>query len=122
MFDNTKKCNAHFYLDDSGYELSREIFIKELFRGVEEWDQTGFMLYVGAGYVPLAVAVISWNESDAVSLFEEWARKSDRAEEIGEDEEWLKACEADPDNCPEPTYELHIEVIPNPIVRMPGED
>ncbi len=71
------------------------------------------MLYVGGGFVPLRVAVLTTNarrwkavdEGDAVDAFEDWCRKTGREAEIGED---------DP-NVEEPSYELFFERIPGSI-------
>lgn len=104
-FKDTNQINAMFYLDDSGQEMERQYFLKEL---VEDDGQKGFMLYVGGGYVPLSVAVIHWNESDAVGTFEEWCRNNDRLDEIGEDK--------DDDDEDWGTYELFIETIPEPVI------
>ena len=112
MFKETKSCEAMFYLDDSGYEITREAFLSELFCVANSYGQHGYMLYVGPGYVPLRVAVISWNESQAVESFEDWCRRTDRQEEINQaDEEDAYWCE----------YELLIEVIPVPEITSWGK-
>jgi hypothetical protein len=109
MQDDTKNLDAMYYLDDSGDEITREEFLKELFYATNWMDQKGFMLYVGGGYVPLRVAVISWNESDAHSTFQDWARRVGRLDEISEDDD-------DAEDYGE--YEAFVEVIPQPEIIM----
>lgn len=124
LFEDTRKCDAMRYLDEHGHEITRHQFVHEL----KEW--AGLMLYVGGGYVPLRVAVLTLDgakdryvdEGAAVSAFEEWARNSGRAEEIGEDDEYLAKVKADPDNTPSPEYELMIERIPYPVEGYLFED
>ena len=82
-FKDTINVNAHFYLDDGGEEIERTQFVQDMFR----WNADAFMIYVGAGYCPLKVAVFAHNASDAYSTFEEWARNTDRYDEIGEGED-----------------------------------
>lgn len=95
MLENTKKCDADFYLDDGACEISREEFLEEN----KEWH--GHMLYVGGGFCPLRVAVLTCNARGfygpdwgaAVSCMEEWSQKRWREGWSGE-------------------YDLHIEDIP----------
>jgi hypothetical protein len=109
MQDDTKNLDAMYYLDDSGDEITREEFLKELFYATNWMDQKGFMLYVGGGYVPLRVAVIAWHESDAFATFEEYARNAGQLGEINEHD-------VDADNYGE--YEAFVEVIPQPEIIM----
>jgi hypothetical protein len=89
MFDDTKTVNAHFYLDESGHEVLPGEFLHEILDG---WY--GFMLYVGGGFCPLAIAVLTSSArgyhgadlSEAASTFEEWARDTGRLSEIHEDD------------------------------------
>jgi hypothetical protein len=109
MNEQTRTCNAHFYLDDAGGELSREKFLEELI----SFDQDGYMLYVGAGFMPLRVAVAALSEDDAADIFEDWCRKTGREDEINETEdvpedEWG-------------VYDYTVERIPQPRVVMPVE-
>lgn len=124
LFEDTRRCNAMFYLDEHGKEITRHEFVHEL----KDW--AGLMLYVGGGYVPLRVAMLTLDgpkdryvdEGGAVSAFEEWCRSNGRAEEIGEDAEWQEKVEADPDNTPSPEYELMIQRIPYPVEGYLFED
>ena len=110
LFKDTKECNASLYLDYVGYEITRD----ELLLAILNGDKAA-MLYVGGGYVPLTVAVVVMAHDDiceACSTFEDWCRKNDRLDEIGEDEpesEWFGE------------YECHIEQIPQPKIVMPEE-
>ena len=75
MLENTKKCQADFYLDDSGNEISRDEFLMEN----REWR--GHMLYVGGDLCPLRMAVLTCNARGsygpdwgaAVAIAEDWA-------------------------------------------------
>ncbi len=123
MFDENCKCNAAFYLDENGHEISVHEFVYQL----KEW--VGLMLYVGGGYNPLPIAVLTLegirqkniDYSSAVSAMEEWARNTGRGEWIGEDDEYQVAITTDPDT-PTPEYELHIERIPYPVEGYRFED
>lgn len=114
VFEDTKLCKAHFYLDDQGYEITREqLLVAYLYdRSFGAPSLTAYMLYVGTGFVPLTVAVIAREESDAVGAFEEWCRRNDRLGEIHED---------DPDSEDWGEYECHIEIIPIPRLVMEAE-
>jgi hypothetical protein len=124
LFDDTKKCNAMRYLNEHGDEITRHEFVHEL------KEYAGVMLYVGGGYVPLAVAVLTLDsaktrhvdEGAAVEAFEDWCRKNGRADEIGEDAEYLAKVKADPDNTPSPEYECIIQRIPHPVEGYLFED
>ena len=80
MLDSTKNCQADFYLDDGGNEISREEFLEEN----KEWHS--HMLYAGCGFCPLRVAVLTRDArgfhgpdlGEAVSIAEEWAQKTGR--------------------------------------------
>lgn len=82
MFTDTKLYNAHYYLNDRGAELEREHWVKELFVEHYLYDNAGWMIYVGEGFVPLAVAVIAQTEPDAYDVFGEWCQAVDREEEL----------------------------------------
>ena len=96
MVDDTKKCQADFYLDDSGTEISRDEFRDEN----KEWH--GHMLYVGGGISPLKVAVLTCNArgmyrpdwGEAASIAEHWAVETGHRN-------WFEG-----------EYELYIEDIP----------
>lgn len=112
MFKDTRECNAMFYLDENGHELDVNEFVHENV----EWH--GLMLYVGGGFVPLAVAVLTCDArgfyrpdwGSAASTFEEWCRNNGRLDEIGED---------NPDDEYFGEYELVIEEIPtHPYCKM----
>jgi len=111
LFKDTVRCQANFYLDEYGDAVGRAQFLGNLFdnRPNGAKGQQGFMLYVGEGFVPLAVAVIAWDESDATEAFEQWCLKNGREEELEENTDG------------EYTYSLVIEPIPWPIVVMPDE-
>lgn len=81
-FRETINIDAHFYLDDYGQEITREEFILEM----RESQSNAIMLYVGGGFVPLRIAVLTQGDdlSSAHSAFEEWARGNDRLDEINE--------------------------------------
>lgn len=123
VFDDTKNCKASFYLDEWGHEITKQDFILQLA------DWAGVMLYIGGGYCPLQVAVLTTSdptrqnidESSAVSAMEEWARRTGREEEIGEDEEYDAKVQADPDNA-QAEYELVIERIPQSAADIPSCD
>jgi hypothetical protein len=123
-FVDTLQCNAMYYLNENGHEISKHEFVYQL----KDWH--GLMLYVGSGFVKLTIAVLTLDdrrkahidEGSAVSAFEEWARNNGRAEEIGEDTEWQATCQADPDNAPEAEYELYFERIPYPVQGYRFED
>lgn len=76
MFEDTH-CQADFYLDDTGYEVAREQFLWDN----EQWH--GHMLYIGCGFCPLRVAVLTCNArgfhgpdwSGALATVEEWAQR-----------------------------------------------
>ena len=116
LFQETETCTAHYYIDEMGYELTREEFLAQLL------EYRGYMLYVGEGYVPLTVAVLTYSArkydkpgeaSEAEEAFEEWARRNDRLAEIGED-----------DKTPESEwgqYQCHAEELPCPVILMPAE-
>ena len=80
MFEDTRNCKADFYLDDSVNEITRDEFLEEN----KEWH--GHMLYVGGGFCPLQVAVLTCNArgyygpdwSAAVEIAEEWAMQNGR--------------------------------------------
>lgn len=99
MLDDTKNCKADFYLDEGGVEISRDEFLEEN----KEWR--GHMLYVGGGFCPLQVAVLTCNARGfygpdwgaAASMAEEWARDTDR-------EDWFDG-----------DYEMIIEDIPSEV-------
>ena len=103
IHEDTAKARAHSYLHESGHEVSRPEFLREVHEG---WR--AYMLYIGGGYVPLTMAVLTTSHrdhtgpmdgaSDAIETWEEWARKN-KPEELGDDP-------FDPD------YELHLEEIP----------
>lgn len=82
-FKDTINVDAHFYLNDSGDEITRTQFIQDM----HEWGNDAFVLYVGGGYCPLRVAIFAHNASDAYCTFTEWARNDDRLDEIGEGED-----------------------------------
>lgn len=110
MLEQTRTCDAHYYLDDTGSELTREEFLRQN----PAWHSV--MLYVGPGFVPLRVAVLTADARDthrlgsdeaaAVEVFDEWCRRTDRLDEIGE---------GDPTDPYFGEYELRIEAIP-PVV------
>jgi len=114
--DDTLTASADFYLDDTGNEITRKELLEQVRDG---WY--AFMLYVGDGYVPLRVAVLTRSargfhqpdESEAVSIFEEWARNTGRGEEIGEDEDYFAALERGEE--PDREYSLQIEIIPQNV-------
>lgn len=110
-FQDTLTANAHHYLDSSGNELTRAEFLADN----AEWH--GVMLYVGGGYCPLQIAVLtndargfhSLDVGAAVSTFEEWARNNSRMDEIGEDVP-----------CDDPVfgeYELVFQSIPQEVIE-----
>ena len=129
MFDDTKRMDAHFLLDDQGNEQTREEMLEQIVREDSVW-----MLYVGGGYVPLRVAVNAHHESDAASAFEEWARDNGRLDEIGEENPcsackthmtwvadgrcWCSKCDSIvsfPEHFGE--YELVIQQVPQDILK-----
>ena len=79
-FKDSINIDAHFYLDDSGDEITRTQFIQDMYT----WGNDTFMLYVGGGFVPLRIAIHAYSLTDAYGTFEEWARNNDRLDEIGE--------------------------------------
>ena len=125
LFEETKKADAHYYLDDVGLEIDRQELLEEMFN----FNQPAYMLYVGEGFVPLRVAVVAWNESDAVEVMEDWARKTGRSDEIGEDDEYHQKLEQafqkekarEDVSYPEPDYQHAIQRIPMPVLRMEAE-
>jgi hypothetical protein len=74
---------AFFYLDEWGHELSREAFAECI-----EDGYSGLLIHAGGGYVPLSAAVLTFgrDKSSAFSAFEEWARRTGRLDEIGEED------------------------------------
>ena len=96
MLDNTRNCQADFYLDDSGNEIDRDEFLEEN----KEWH--GHMLYVGGGFCPLQVAVLTCNARGyygpdwgaAAAIAEDWAVDTGHRD-------WFEG-----------EYELRIEDIP----------
>ena len=109
LFRDTLAANADFYLDDGGNEITREEFIAQ---NADGWRS--HMLYIGGGFSPLKVAVLTCNArgfysadwGSAVSAMEEWARNTDRFDWIAED---------DPDDEFYGEYELTIQDIPETI-------
>lgn len=124
LFEDTRTCNASFFLDENGHEITKHEFVYQL----KEW--AGLMLYIGGGFVPMPVAVLTLDgarqrhvdEGSAVEAMEEWARRTGRKDQIGEDDEWQARVQADPDNAPEAEYELMIERIPYPVEGYRFED
>jgi len=120
IHNETLTCDAMLYLDYDGKEMwlggpdapatPRDAFLRRLI------EDRGYMLYIGGGYVPLRVAVMSlvgysqdlWHgEADAVSTFGDWALQN-RPEEL---------CENPLTG--EYEYELVIQPIPRPQIVMP---
>ncbi len=114
--EDTTKCSASHYVDEMGYEIKRAVFLKSLL------DYQGYMLYMGDGFAPLTVAVLTVEPahktmddgaSDALSAFEDWCRKTGRLSEIGEDKDDYDEGWG--------SYQYTIERIPTPVVMMPVE-
>jgi hypothetical protein len=83
LFDDTIKMNAHFYLTSDGDETTRDDLLREMRDGYPI-----YMVYLGGGYVPLKLAVEAFTgEHETWEAAQEWARKADRLDEIGEDVE-----------------------------------
>jgi hypothetical protein len=123
VFEDTRKLNASFFLDENGHEITKHEFVHQL----KEW--AGLMLYVGSGNCPLPVAVLTVDdakrrnvdEGSAASAMEEWARNTGRADWIGEDASYQDKLMLDPDNTV-PEYELVMERIPYPVEGYLFED
>jgi hypothetical protein len=119
LFHDTLTCNAGWYLNECGDPITREEFIATN----QEWH--GVMLYVGGGFCPLQIAVLTadargYHQPDwgtAVSAFEEWCRDTDRGDEIGETAAYIQSVQdavaAGGHDLPDvPEYELMIQNIP----------
>lgn len=126
VYEDTAKADAHFYLDERGNEITRREFLEELYEGYY-----AYMIYVGGGYVPLRVAVLTvshrryraGDEGSAIEAFEEWAREN-RPEEIGEGPEFEKEVQEAierGEEPPQPEYEASIEEIPEKAGALPAE-
>lgn len=90
LFKDTKTMNAMFYLTSDGDETARDDVLREMRDGYPI-----YMVYLGGGYVPLTLAVEAFvHEGEAWEAVQEWARKADRLDEIGEDVE-CPHCEID---------------------------
>lgn len=109
LFDDTQNVSAMFYLDYSGLQITRREFLQAFraeTRHPSRYDLHGYMLYVGDGYVPLTIAVLAYNESDAIGAFEDWCRRTGREDEIAEDDESIA-------DGYEGEYQLVIQQIPD---------
>lgn len=108
VFDSTREIDGHIFIEACSmrsYE-DRQSFIDSEVVNMMDSEHI-YMLYIGGGYVPLAVAVIATNESDAVSAMEEYMRNNNRLDEIGEDDPGAEFFGE---------YELMIEMVPIDVV------
>lgn len=92
MFDTTKTLDAHYFLLDGGSpdKVGKREWLRTAKRDMGIGRTLGYgqgahayMFYIGGGYVPLAVAVLSYSESDAWAIVEQWAIDSGRGDEVG---------------------------------------
>lgn len=91
LFEQTKNMDAHYYLTSDGDETTRDDLLREMRNSYPI-----YMIYLGPGYVPLKLAVQAFTgEQEAWEAAQEWARKADRLDEIGEDVECAE-CETRP--------------------------
>lgn len=87
VFKKTRRCDAHYYLDENGYQIGRKRFLEE------NKDWYGWMIYVGPGYVHLRLAVLTcnarrWASTDMsapASTAREWLEHN-RPDELYEDD------------------------------------
>lgn len=119
MFDTTKAVDAHYYLLDgfSVEKVGKRDWLRAAKRDMEvpgvpgrEYGMVAYMFYIGSGFVPLAVAVLSGSESDAWSAIEQWAIESGRGDEVGYPQGY-----ATPEDEQE-SVEGHCERIPYSVV------
>jgi len=120
LFESTKNGDAHFYLDSSGNEISRQEFLEE------NVSWYGTMFYLGGGIEPLRVAVLTddargFHQPDydsALEIVREWARNTGREDWVGEDDDYKKAVAEGKDV--EPEFEMIIQSIPLEALVLAG--